>query len=592
MQKSHCESKTFTIEQLYQKYQCGELLKPQMQRSACWHFMPSKTEDRTNNYDFIKFITQAGNLVNPLIMLERIHNNTKKLFMVDGNNRLNAIINFIKQPLKLMGGDFLSVDFLAEMRHELSKISLFELLDNTSLTDLCEIKGLNDILAKNEETFPRADMIRAYKETISRLKAMAFMTIEVPITKFEGLTDKQLVELYAGLNRTGVKLTEQDILASTTSFITYSADEVSNYNELRDIATKYYNNMNDSEVLIVDFRTDSLNLFEVITALKIKLRTEYSFLPTYGTNSQKLEFLFQWYRYLFGDFETKINIDEFQHNVFLIFNTISGIIRNMFVKEIKSKMLSDKKVSIGKQHMTIIFLYLYRNITNIGGVRKIEKDAIQHVLRNIYYIQILEYCAGKKIARSNNEHNLIFKGRAGLVQMADKIKKSSFNMADLDLSAPSREQFCELINYALAGSIEEPKKSRAKRKPVNKFYAMLLSEYFRSVVPLAQLENEKDVEHVIPFSSKFVEGTLGDIDRIGNLTLIDHEINIKRGNQRITDEFIQRNKLYNLAYPSEHTYNAICNDLGDIRSLANYNALCEKREQIFLNCLVLHAFGV
>ena len=198
MQKSHCESKTFTIEQLYQKYQCGELLKPQMQRSACWHFMPSKTEDRTNNYDFIKFITQAGNLVNPLIMLERIHNNSKKLFMVDGNNRLNAIINFIKQPLKLLGGDLLSPDFLAELRYELSKISLSELLEYPSITELCEVRNLTQILEKNAETFPRIDMIRSYKETIAKLRNMQFMTIEVPITKFEGLSDKQLVELYAG----------------------------------------------------------------------------------------------------------------------------------------------------------------------------------------------------------------------------------------------------------------------------------------------------------------------------------------------------------------------------------------------------------
>lgn len=584
MQKSHCESKTFTIEQLYQKYQHGELLKPQMQRSACWYFMPSKTEDRTNNYDFIKFITQAGNLVNPLIMLERIHNNSKKLFMVDGNNRLNAIINFIKFPLKLIGGDLLSMDFLAEFRHELSKISLAELLEYPSLTELCEIKGLLHILEKNSETFPRVDMIRSYKDTISRLRSMSFMTIEVPITKFEGLSDKQLVELYAGLNRTGVKLTEQDILASTTSFITYNADEISNYLELREIATKYYNNMNDNEVLAVDFKIDSLNLFEVITAMKVKLRNEYSFLPSYGNNTQKLEFLFQWYRYLFGEFETKINIDEFQKNVFMIFDIVARIVKNMFVKEIKSKMLSDKKVSLGKQHMTIIFLYLYKRINPIS--RKIDKNHIDCVMRNIYYVQVLEYCASKKIARASSEKNTVFKGRAGIVTAADKLKKSGFNANDIDLSAPSREQFTELVNYAMEGSVEEPKKSRSKRKPVNKFYAMLLSEYFRSVVPLSQLENVKDVEHIIPFSSKFVEGKLGDIDRIGNLTLIDHEVNSKRGNQRITDEFIQKHKLCNLAYPTERVYNTICNDIGDIRSLENYNLLCNQREKIFLECVI------
>lgn len=592
MQKSHCESKTFTIEQLYQKYQCGELLKPQMQRSACWHFMPSKTEDRTNNYDFIKFITQAGNLVNPLIMLERIHNNSKKLFMVDGNNRLNAIINFIKQPLKLLGGDLLSPDFLAELRYELSKISLSELLEYPSITELCEVKNLTQILEKNAETFPRTDMIRSYKETIAKLRNMSFMTIEVPITKFEGLSDKQLVELYAGLNRTGVKLTEQDILASTTSFITYKADEISNYDELREIATKYYNNMNDHEVLSVDFKIDSLNLFEVITALKVKLRNEYSFLPAYGNNTQKLEFLFQWYRYLFGEFETKVNIDEFQRNVLMVFNTIGLITKNMFVKEIKSKMLSDKKVLLGKQHMTIIFLYLYKHIASPGNQRGvIDKLAVEQVRRNIYYVQILEYCAGKKIVRSNAEKNVTFKGRSGLVMMADRVKKSGFNIAELDLSAPSREHFIELINYAMEGSVDEPKKQRAKRKPVNKFYAMLLSEYFRSIVPLAQLENEKDVEHIIPFSSKFVEGKLGDIDRIGNLTLIDHEVNSKRGNQRITDEFIQKHKLCNLAYPTEREYNTICNDLGDIRSLDNYNEMCGRRERVFLDCIVDRLFS-
>ena len=92
-------------------------------------------------------------------------------------------------------------------------------------------------------------------------------------------------------NRTGVKLTEQDILASTTSFITYKADEISNYDELREIATKYYNNMNDHEVLSVDFKIDSLNLFEVITALKVKLRNEYSFLPAYGDKYTEVRIL-------------------------------------------------------------------------------------------------------------------------------------------------------------------------------------------------------------------------------------------------------------------------------------------------------------
>src|SRR5262245_57683182 len=88
------QGEIWTVAKLLEMYRDGMIIKPKIQRKQCWDTLTSTTPGATSESDFIAFVRMCGNLVNPLVFVQR-----GKYLLIDGNNRLNALVRCEKPPL-------------------------------------------------------------------------------------------------------------------------------------------------------------------------------------------------------------------------------------------------------------------------------------------------------------------------------------------------------------------------------------------------------------------------------------------------------------------------------------------------------------
>lgn len=112
--------------------------------------------------------------------------------------------------------------------------------------------------------------------------------------------------------------------------------------------------------------------------------------------------------------------------------------------------------------------------------------------------------------------------------------------------------------------------------------------YYNQYVPLDLVNATKNIEHIVPWSiSRWTEGKELDLDRLGNIVLIDEQTNKKRGNKPLTPQFIDEHKLYYYNYPSQEDYNnlGITND-NIMKNSTAYKKLCDEREEKYITSIL------
>lgn len=584
-----CETKVIALNELYDQCKSGRIIKPQIQRSVCWDFKPNPAKKRTNVYDFIRFLVDTRNAVNPLIVVKRYYEGAEKLVLIDGNNRMNAVMNFLDAPLELLD-ELLSDDFTQESKNIMKSVSLKDIMDR-SLNDLFEKSNNKHVIKKNYEIATKKVLRDEYTKIKECLREMDIQNVKFPITEFSSVTETEMVKLYEGLNKTGVDLSEQDILASTTSFHIYMPGEIENYDTLREIIDEYYNDVNSNEVLEIKVERDHMNLYQILMAFKIlSVRTFEKVIKPANTKVIGLEFMFQWYKQIFGGFNEAISAEElngFMARTTEILQFLDDVYARMFITDLWNiANKSDYDIKLKKTMITLIFIYLYKNMSD---ERKIIIEAC------IYYHEILS-CFPIGAKTRADENISIFKAKHPLNMILEdhkgaKIRSLSLE-SEIDIEMPDYEMFEEMIYYCLSSHLKPAIRAPMRRKKPARIKIILMSNYFRTMVPHSMLNRKKDVEHIIPFSSKFpLKDKKGmDIDRLGNITMIDRKINNARGDARITDDFIKKNNLKYMLYPSEDEYNEIVSDTKKIFSIEKYNNMCEKREKEYVDALINFLF--
>ena len=103
---------------------------------------------------------------------------------------------------------------------------------------------------------------------------------------------------------------------------------------------------------------------------------------------------------------------------------------------------------------------------------------------------------------------------------------------------------------------DRPKRRRGLSFP----YRLLLSLYYNNRVPYVYTQKKQNIDHIFVFSSSWEGDEKLDLDRIGNLILIDGELNNKRSNNSIQYYYEKVPDLMKcLNYPDIETYDRIAN---------------------------------
>jgi len=562
----------WSIETFLNQYKRGLLLKPRIQRKKRW--------DHVKMNKYIQFIQTYKNAVMPFLVSEVILEGVKKYYIFDGNNRSNTILEFYESPLSF---DLVSipVSFSKEIHSKLVTFSLEKLLDRR----LTFHKVCRELDIKVEELPNISKLEDDWQTMIETLDALKFADIKLDMTIFPHLTNDQMCHIYESINEGGVKLSKQELLASSTSRMHFTKETLSSFDELKHlIETKYYEDMNRTEKLkIVEDSKDVINLFEVLVAFQYKLHAHYSYFipePCSFSKETDLDMVFKLYKYInhieFDDAPSAIVLNTFLHQVESACKIVNMIYTQYFNINISCNEIK-KYLKVPKNVAILLIVYVIDAVTHSIDLKVIQSN----LSRVILYHELLSTYKDKEDLRELSLPMDVLRYEAGGNFIPDEVKKiqtiHSFEVV------PTKEHLESLLTARIQDDLEESVE-KTKRRALTKMQAIALSIFYGTQIPSIKMKDPQNKDHIIPNS---ISCTLGayDIHRLGNLQLISETLNKSRGAKPITDAWIEEKGLIYQFYPKEAEYAGIC-DHKIIKDLAAYNAMCERREKKYKDLIL------
>jgi hypothetical protein len=184
------KSLVWTIGELVSKFESAKIIRPKIQRRQCWD--ETGEHGRTNNADFMKFIRKSRNIVTPFVLV--LADDGERYVLVDGNNRLNAIIK------NRQAGDE-DIELPICLFPQLGEAELIDIYEKINITGIK--LSANDILAAKASCYQYGDkdlpdFATLYAEHLGAIReAQTAEVLTIPIgsslTQHEVLAAKQRI---------------------------------------------------------------------------------------------------------------------------------------------------------------------------------------------------------------------------------------------------------------------------------------------------------------------------------------------------------------------------------------------------------------
>ena len=544
-----------------------QIIKPRIQRQKRW------IDD--DNKQYILFLLEWKHSVMPFLLNEKIIDSRRIYYLFDGNNRANAILDFILKPLSVLEDIIpeclhptlkkylkeVPLETLMKARYTLSK--LYRDLPNKD--DYKELKSMN--ITEEDEN--------AFEEMLEIIGEWKFFGIHLAVTIKSNLSDEQMCSLYTSINKGGKILSKQELLAGSTFHIKFSKENLPNYfDHLVTHLSGYYGKMSDNEKLMIE-NSDStkITLFEVLVAFQMHLSEKYrvsskkSFVHVYTGESNK-DVVFSLYEHLGGTFDVvnHENVYSILQDIEYGFDMIVKTYETLYDSAINTSSLRDKTFYPSLNKNVAILLCFYA-ILNKG------QDIHSEMKRLCAFHDLMVNKNDKNDKNDTTDPLAYHHGGTWMPQQIKKMKeKKTFD------SIPTIDDVLSIIRDRL----RDDDSNKHKRKPITMVKALAFSAFYGYQIPSHRKSEPHDIDHIIPFSTKGKETI--DICRLGNLQLIPSSINQSRGNKPIYDQWINEHDLVYQHYPSQAEYEQICVSK-HIVSASLYNEMCSTREELCIKQL-------
>ena len=543
-----------------------QIIKPRMQRKKRW------VDD--DNKQYILFLLKWKKSVMPFLLNEKIIDSRRIYYLFDGNNRANAILDFILKPLSIIN-DIIPPSLDPIIKKYLQEIPLETLVKpRYTLSKLYRDLPKNDEYEEVKSKEIKEDDENAFEEMLEKIGEWKFFDIHLTVTIEQNLSDEEMCSLYTSINKGGKILSKQELLAGSTFHIKFSSENIPTYfDHLLHHLSIYYGKMCDNEKLMIENSGSSqITLFEVLVAFQMYLSDKYrindkkSFVPIYTGEANK-DVVFSLYEHLGGTFEevNRDNVYPILQDIEYGFDMIVKTYESLYDSSINASSLRDKSFypSLHKNVAILLSLYSIFNKT---------KDIRSEMRRLCVFHDLMSNNKNKDIVYSEDPLQY-HHGGAWMPQQIKKLKeKKTFD------SIPSVDDVLSLLRDRL----KDDDKHSIKRKPVTMVKALSFSAFYGYQIPSHRKSEPHDMDHIVPFSTKDKDTV--DICRLGNLQLIPLSINKTRGTKPIYDEWIVENDLSYQKYPTQAEYEKIC-DSKRLISSSKYNEMCEKREELYIKQL-------
>ena len=608
------KNEQWSVKQLIAKLDNREITKPKFQRKKKWDTLP-KQNSSPNDYAYIQFLYDTENSVHAITFGQE--SNSKGVFYsnIDGNNRINAIKNFMDRPFEIFS-EYLTdlkvyIDTL-ELQDE-DKNKLKKIFDELTYNQIMNFKynkyfnenKLEDLY--NSKLKIHRDEFDPHIEKIQeKLKVNGIdnfdSTVKINVNLFEGYNTDELCKTFEDINKYNSKLTETELLACRLHNIcNFTINNKPFETELYQRIKEYYKDKSNQEVLeCYEFEETNVNAHDFIVGFQNLCNNKYSFIDK--TDVDGMSLFFKLWKALYNSFIdtfTTKNVNDFIEKINDSCDILQNTISNIFTDKISNKLFNntcqDKLKTLKKNNLFML-------ISSILGFKKKNEQKsiiIKHLEKCLIFHFFTTDIKEKDVREDlKNYDSITYRAGGGYIE---NIVKNLLSNPETISNKLTHESFNKLLNKLFNESnsphirkLDNDKNKNDKRRKIKFFEKTLMFYYYKEKIPTNLLNNEFSIEHIMPNSSEW-NGVL-DKDRTGNLIPIISNINSQRGNKHInsykkTREGNQFCEFIKDIIPNDDLYdNIIQHDKKPtIKNNEKYNEMCEKNEKTykenFINCL-------
>lgn len=581
------------------------ITKPKFQRDKKWTPLPKKKESNPNYKDYIEFLIENKNSVFPISLGTQLDNNEKKYIVIDGNNRINAIISFLDNPYLLFKELYDDLFTILNSLNGNYKKELKEIIINLDYKKLDNFRRLDDLidLEDYDQQGLRAIDVSNIEKKMSQIQqklkysdGSSFLgNIYLNINIFEDGTFSDYCRIFESINKHANSLSENELLSAILYNIYLKIDDPDLQRVLKSSIRDFYEQKTKEVLENYIFNIDdSMNVFDFMVGFQNYCHQQYKVIPPFETKG--LSLFFRMFKILNS---SEIKTDSFSNKVIKIFiermNISSSILfeayNQIFPDNVNPKIFNSsqvKKINKGQIFtMTPLLLLMTTIISNHNTlsrsdlILKIKSTIIYHLICNKKFLGNL---TEEKLNwfRQYNRISLV-SGGTFINDICQKIMSNEKNRIFID-----KDVLEELLIEAVSGQVKNNQNKNHQRRQLNILDKILICNYWNINIANKFLNQKYSIEHICPFSSK-CENEL-DIDRLGNIFPTLDSLNKKRSNRNF-EVYKQENHSFYKAIedliPIDYDeFNNYSLGVTTILSVQKYNQACQKNEQKYIMELV------
>jgi hypothetical protein len=615
--KMTTKNEIWTLSELFEKI--THIVKPKFNRDKVWIKNPvnSNKKAKANYEEFLEFLFKIKNSVSPISLGVYFKNNERFYHVIDGNNRINAIGGFLNCPY-----DIFSKKYYIEIMDYIDKIEQDKMED--SIKQICKDK-IKNLTYKELSTFSRLDdiiqdksidtieynIIRDIEKLLITIQkklrssdGLPYDTsIKLLINQFENGTNKEYCEIFEDMNKYSNTLSQNELLAAMLfegKIIILNEDLKC---KIIQKIKEYYDNRGKDEVL--ETYTMALNYemeispYDFIVGFENYCSEKYEIFENF--KSEGISLFFKIFGYLYKSIQkenfTEENVNDFIQKILFSCDIISNAYKSIMPKNINDNIfnVSSKNNTcklVAKNTLAILFISVISNQLKISKeniIKEVKKAVIYNTLCSTTYLKNVSD-ENKEYIKSHNKLEYV----AGTSHI-DNMCKTILETDTMKIFNITKEQFEKLLNECLNSCLNEKefknKESSRKRRTLNLFDKILVSNFYNKKMSNFYLTGDYSIEHISPFSSKWEENTSLDIDRLGNLFPTLDSLNKSRQNTNLEiyykSEYIDFTKNIDELLPKNYDIiNSYKDRKTNINDTNKYNEYCSINEKLYIKTLV------
>lgn len=592
--------------------------KAEFQRKSHWRrncYIDTKNKKIPTFNKYIKYLYKYLNSGIGLSFGVSISDNKEKYTIIDGNNRLNAIIKFIKHPLWVFEYEFKPyIDVLRKYipEKDIFEISYKQFYDYRRLKDLPTIQKYCQNL-KGEEYEKVQESLYNIQEKlkINSSGSTSFLDgVKIVIIENRNGTRKEYNNKFIEMNEHDGQLTASQMLAGTLYSIPIVLKDTRISYKVVEYISKYYDDRDKGEILSIDKtikkKHDNINAFELFVGIQ-DLMNEYSngIILKYS-HDNGLALIFKIVK-IYSDSKEidentvkNINISEFINILIKTSTIISKVFERFTCSADHQLFIKNSDIKLKKNNLYILC------ITILSLIKKnvSDKDIIIKTTRAICYHAICNKIKNEEegsehyeqIVSLKNKDKLKYEAGGSFIDnLCKKIYQEDPYYIDKNIEEDDIKNSLSIWNNQ--NNKPKPyKKKGKKRRQINMIERMVFSIIHGKFVSQQDLKYKMSIEHLVTFSALY-EGNI-DIDRLGNKIPIPFKENIKRSNKHINKykklcpEYYS--KYMDKLMSSEDYDSIVCYDEKKspvIKNNSNYETVCKRNEEFYINKVVEYLFN-